>query len=105
MTDHSHRRQLLQHRLSDLDRRLHAIDAELDSHQFKDWEDLAVEREDDEVLERLGQSGQAEIDQISAALARMDLGEYGECVACGAEISAARLDLLPATPFCKGCAR
>jgi RNA polymerase-binding transcription factor DksA len=105
MTDHTQRRADLERRLADLDRRLHQIDSELDSHQSKDWDELAVEREDDEVLEQLGQSGQAEIEQIKAALARMEAGEYGVCVRCGAEISEARLDLLPATPFCKTCAR
>ena len=105
MTDHTQRRADLERRLADLDRRLHQIDSELDSHQSKDWDELAVEREDDEVLEQLGQSSQAEIEQIKAALARMEAGEYGVCVKCGAEISEARLDLLPATPFCKTCAR
>ncbi len=104
MTDHTRRRAELEQRLADLDARLHGIEDELDSHQSKDWEDSATEREDEEVLERLGLSGQAEIQQIKAALSRLEDGEYGYCVTCGAEISAARLDLLPATPFCKKCA-
>lgn len=105
MTNLTRRRAELERRLAELDQRLHKIDDELDSHQSKDWEELAVEREDEEVLEGLGHSGQAEIEQIKAAMARMDAGEYGYCMSCGAEISEARLDLLPATPFCKRCAR
>ena len=105
MTDLSHRRAQLMKRLADLDVRLHEIEAELDSHQSKDWEELATEREGDEVLERLGVSGQAEIQQIKAALKRMDDGEYGFCVSCGSAISAERLDLLPFTPFCRRCAK
>jgi RNA polymerase-binding transcription factor DksA len=105
MTDLAARRAQLEQRLSDLDQRLHVIEDELDSHQSKDWEELATEREGDEVLEGLGVSGQAEMQQIKAALARMDQGEYGACVTCGAEIAAKRLDLLPFTPFCQGCAR
>ncbi|NKX44732.1 TraR/DksA family transcriptional regulator [Roseicyclus persicicus] len=105
MTDLAIRRAQLEDRLAFLDARLHEIDAELDSHQSKDWEELATEREGDEVLERLGQSGQSEIAQIRAALARMDAGEYGVCVTCGADISEERLDLLPYTPFCRSCAR
>lgn len=42
---------------------------------------------------------------IDAAFARLAQDEYGFCTICGAEISAARLDLLPATPFCKRCAQ
>ena len=104
MTDLKDRRAQLEQRLADLDARLHEIEDELDSHQSKDWEELATEREGDEVLESLGVSGQAEIDQIKAALVRMDAGEYGVCVKCGNEIREARLDLLPFTPFCATCA-
>jgi len=104
MTDLMERRKQLETRLADLDTRLHEIEDELDSHQSKDWEELATEREGDEVLEGLGVSGQAEMQQIKAALARMDAGDYGYCVKCGAEISAARLDILPFTPFCAKCA-
>lgn len=91
-------------RLAQLQGRLANIEAELDSHDSKDWEDLATEREGDEVLERLGQGGQAEIRMIEAALARMEAGDYGHCAKCGAEIGDARLDVLPYTPFCRECA-
>ena len=105
MPDLAIRRTQLEERLAYLDARLRELDAELDSHQSKDWEELATEREGDETLERLGQAGEAEIAQIRAALGRMDAGEYGVCVTCGDEISEERLDLLPFTPFCRRCAR
>jgi RNA polymerase-binding transcription factor DksA len=105
MTDLATRRAQLEDRLAFLAARLHEIDAELDSHQSKDWEELATEREGDEVLERLGQSGQSEIAMIRAALDRMAADEYGFCVKCGDAISEDRLDLLPYTPFCRRCAR
>ncbi len=95
----------LNKRLSELDVKLHAIDDELDSHQAKDWEELAVEREEDEVLEGIGTSGLAEIEQIRAALGRIADGSYGFCVKCGDEIAQDRLDVLPATPFCRHCAQ
>ncbi|KPQ13585.1 MAG: transcriptional regulator, TraR/DksA family [Rhodobacteraceae bacterium HLUCCO18] len=104
MTDLAQRRQQLEDRLTVLDERLHEIGDELESHQSKDWEELATEREGDEVLEQLGLSAQEEIVRIRAALKRMDEGEYGFCTKCGAEISEARLDLLPWTPFCRLCA-
>jgi RNA polymerase-binding transcription factor DksA len=105
MTHLATRRAQLDERLAFLVDRLRDLDAELDSHQSKDWEELATEREGDEVLEKLGQSGQAEIAQIKAALSRMDAGDYGICVTCGDAISEERLDLLPYTPFCRKCAR
>ena len=105
MTDLATRRVQLEDRLAALDARLRALDAELDSHQSKDWEELATEREGDEVLEKLGQSGEVEMARIRAALARMAAGTYGVCVTCGSEISSERLDLLPYTPFCRTCAK
>lgn len=104
MIDLAQRKKALIARLRELDTRLHNIEDELDSHQAKDWEDLATEREEDEVLERIGVDGIAEIERIRNSLARIDDGTYGVCVTCGDEISAKRLDILPATPFCATCA-
>lgn len=84
--------------------RLALIEGELESHQDPDWEEMAVERESDEVLEATGLSGQHDLRQIEAALHRIELGEYGLCVKCGAEIEEERLNALPATPFCCTCA-
>ena len=98
------RKAALEKRLTELGARLEAIEEELDSHQNRDWEELATEREGDEVLEDLGQAGQLEIRQIEAALARIAEGDYGFCTKCGAEIGEERLDLLPHTPFCRHCA-
>jgi RNA polymerase-binding transcription factor DksA len=100
----SQRKIQLETRLRDLLARLTTIDAELESHQSKDWEDLATEREADEVLEGMGLSGQQEIRQIEAALGRIASGDYGVCATCGDQISEERLDVLPFTPFCRNCA-
>lgn len=89
---------------SDLTTRLAAIEAELESHQDPDWEDLATKREDDEVLEASGLAGQQELRQIGAALQRVEDGTYGTCAKCGGYISEARLNSLPYTPFCRDCA-
>ncbi|WP_420360019.1 TraR/DksA family transcriptional regulator [Agrobacterium vitis] len=64
----------------------------------------AIESENDEVLESLGQAGENELRGIEAALARMEAGSYGRCVTCDAAIAPERLALLPATPFCQDCA-
>ena len=104
MTPVEDRRKALLNRLAELDGRLHAIEAELDAEHSKDWDDAAVEREGDEVLEHLGQAGQDEIRRIRAALQRIRDGEYGYCAKCGEEIAAERLDVLPDTPLCRNCA-
>lgn len=98
------RKAQLEARLEALEEKLREIDAELDSHQSRDWEELAVERESDEVLEGEGRAGKVEMTAIRAALARIDDGTYGACVKCGEDISEARLDLIPHTPFCASCA-
>lgn len=99
------RRATLEQRLVELGVRLEAIEDELDSHLNPDWQELATEREGDEVLEATGNAGLAEITRIRAALRRIDAGSYGECVRCGAPISEARLDVLPWTPLCRSCAK
>ncbi|CUH52732.1 TraR/DksA family transcriptional regulator [Shimia sp. R11_0] len=104
MKDHAPRKAALLKRLSELDRRLHAIEAELDAPHSKDWDEAAVEHEGDEVLEGLGQSGQEEIRRIQAALQRLRDGDYGDCVKCGEEIAEARLNVLPDAPLCSACA-
>lgn len=104
MKDLVTRRRELLARQDDLTGRLQGIEDELDSHNAQDWEDLATERETDEVLEGIGVSGQLELRMIEAALKRMDEGEYGFCVKCGAEIGEDRLDAVPYTPHCRNCA-
>jgi len=104
MTSIDDRIAALRTRQQDLQARMSSIESELEGHDAKDFEDMATEREGDEVLEDMGQSAQQELRMIEAALARADEGEYGFCVRCGAEIDEGRLDILPATPFCATCA-
>ncbi len=104
MTSVTKRRTELEARRAQLLERLEGIEAELDSHTAKDWEESATEHEDDEVLEGIGLSGQQELRMIDAALQRVEAGEYGICVKCGAEIGEDRLAVLPYTPFCRSCA-
>ena len=42
--------------------------------------------------------------RITAALARIDEGEFGYCLECGDEIAARRIELDPAAPLCIACA-
>lgn len=104
MTDFAARKSQLEARLAALTDRLGAIETELQSHDEKDWEELATAREGDEVLESIGVGSQEEMRAINAALLRIEAGSYGVCLRCGGNISEARLDLLPFTPFCKDCA-
>lgn len=103
MSHHKQKLALL-NRLRELGLRLDGIGDALEAPHSKDWEEAAVEREDEEVLERLGHSGQAEVARIRNALSKMASGDYGYCAKCGDEISQQRLDILPDAPNCVKCA-
>ncbi|RWU09297.1 hypothetical protein EGC76_08855 [Pseudidiomarina gelatinasegens] len=49
------------------------------------------------------QAGTRRADHCEAALQRMRSGEYGYCVECGEEISAARLAAKPEVALCVDC--
>lgn len=97
-------KQVLMARRAKLAGDMFEIEDQLDDPPSKDWEDRASERQGDEVLEALGNSDRDEVRRIDAALARIQAGTYGTCQKCGDPILQARLELLPATPFCKLCA-
>jgi RNA polymerase-binding transcription factor DksA len=45
------------------------------------------------------------LEQINAALERIDDGKFGRCTNCNAAISEERLNALPYTPLCTKCAQ
>lgn len=47
----------------------------------------------------------AERARVTAALRRINAGDYGYCLNCDAEIDARRLEVDPAAPLCLDCAR
>jgi DnaK suppressor protein len=104
MADFSEVRRGLEQRLRDLDRRVSRIEGDLRQPGNRDWDEKAIETENDEVLERLGQSETREIDAIRRALARLDAGTYGTCERCGDPIGAPRLRALPYATACIECA-
>ena len=95
------RKAQLDARLEELKARARRMKRELLSHQDPDWEDAALEQENEEVLEGLKGQARQEIQVIAFALQRIGQGTYGVCQTCGKAIDEARLDLLPATAFCK----
>ncbi len=68
-----------------------------------DFEEQAVERENDEVLVALDSAIRAEVAQIEKTLARLDNGEYGVCEVCGDPITPKRLEALPHAARCVVC--
>ena len=41
-----------------------------------------------------------QLSEVNEALQRIEEGTYGNCVTCGEEIGEARLEAMPATPYC-----
>ena len=69
-----------------------------------DFAEQAVERENDEVVDRLELATAADLQQLRMALERLDAGLYGVCGHCGGRIEAGRLRVLPQATTCAGCA-
>lgn len=70
--------------------------------------DLTGQSDVDSILEReLAEASAARareaIEDIDDALARMDVGAYGVCSACGGPIAAERLEVLPHARLCIRC--
>jgi len=89
----------------DATRRISAIDRDIRHEGMSaDWAEQATERENDEVLESLGNSAGQELIMINSALKRIDAGDYFRCSLCGEDIPLERLELLPFSPHCVSCA-
>ncbi len=70
----------------------------------KDFEEQAIERQNEEVLTALDNSLNEELEQIDEALYRIGNGMYGNCANCGNEINERRLLAVPHTSLCIDCA-
>ena len=90
-------------RKDELDQRLQHIEQDLDQPRSHDIEDRATEREDDEVMETMGNAGLVEIEAIDAALERINAGTFGTCVDCGEPVSKERLNIMPTATKCRKC--
>ena len=103
--DTKHYRQILLDLKRDVSNRIQAIDRDIRHEGMSaDWNEQAIERENDEVLEALGSNSEEELLMINSALQRIDDGSYFHCSKCGEMIPQARLDLLPYTAHCVDCA-
>jgi RNA polymerase-binding protein DksA len=105
MEAHPAVRQKLTERYAEMRGRLERINRDSDEPLDADFEEQAVERENDEALVALDRSIRAEMAQIEKALARLNKGEYGVCEGCGDPITLKRLEALPYAARCVACER
>ncbi|WP_447954341.1 TraR/DksA family transcriptional regulator [Sphingopyxis chilensis] len=94
----------LEARLATLGARVERIEEAQREPLDEDLSEQAVAREDDEALDGVERAAIEDIARIRQALAKLDAGTYGLCVACGEAIAEARLDALPTATRCINCA-
>jgi len=107
MSDHQESKSLLLAKKEEIEERLRRTDKHIhhrDEPLSADFAEQASEMENFEVLVALDKEGKEELEQINAALTRIENGHYDECSACGANISKKRLEAIPYTAYCLDCA-
>ncbi|MDH3748615.1 MAG: TraR/DksA family transcriptional regulator [Gammaproteobacteria bacterium] len=102
---HADVRAKLEAKKQELEARLERITANLRRGYHADSKERAKELEDSEVVDALGNEARNEIAKISAALRRIDAGDFGICMQCGVNISPKRLEAYPYARECIDCAR
>ena len=66
--------------------------------------DLGTDSFEQQVAFSLLENEEQILKEIATALDRIKQGTFGRCEACGKEIPAERLEVLPYARFCVGCA-
>ena len=84
-------------------RRTLSGDIHVDPDDFPDEMDIASSEVTLQFAGRLREREQGLLSKIDAALAKIDSGEYGECVSCGEAIGVARLKARPVAERCIEC--
>ena len=97
-------REELEQKKTELENRLDRITANVRRTLDSDSKERAKQLEDREVVDALGNEAREELAKISAALQRMDSGNYGLCTKCAAQISGDRINAYPYANECIDCA-
>jgi RNA polymerase-binding transcription factor len=94
----------LEQRLAAMQARLTSIKKDVTQEHSGDSAEQAQERENDEVVDAIGNETRQSLHDIQVALDRIADGTYGECEACGEDIGEARLTVIPEATRCVKCA-
>ena len=94
----------LEEKLATLQSRLANIKKDVTQAHSGDSAEQAQERENDEVVDAIGNETAQSIRDLQAALVRLEEGTYGQCQNCGADIAEARLEAIPEARHCLKCA-
>ena len=104
MTDRTALRRQFEDELRALTSRLKSIERDIQAPKSADWEEQAVDSENDEVLDALDVATREKILGLRSAVEKLDAGTYGACESCGKAISAGRLEALAWASHCVNCA-
>ena len=94
----------LKARRDDLLVRLESVKKDVTAEHSADWSEQAQERQNDEVIQAIGNESRDELKKVSLALERIAKDEYTQCSACGGDIALERLKAVPYTSLCIACA-
>jgi len=83
---------------------LHSPDTAADEHHV-DVLDASADNARVEVSAAVQAAARQALDDIEAALHRMETGRYGHCAVCDADIPVDRLLAIPQAPLCMNCQR
>lgn len=86
-----------------LQRHNQAAAQEAEQSQLADWRDMAAQHEAAWVLDRLAEREQRELEDIDAALDRLNRGTFGRCQRCGGPVTMQRIDAVPEARQCIRC--
>jgi RNA polymerase-binding transcription factor DksA len=94
----------LEERLALLTRRLEGIKKDVTQSHSGDSSEQAQERENDEVVDAIGNETRQSLREVRAALDRIADETYGICEKCRGNIPLGRLQALPEATRCLKCA-
>ncbi len=103
--DYDVQKEELERRLATLQARLASIKRDVTQEHSGDSAEQAQERENDEVVDAIGNETALSIRGVQAALERIAQGTYGVCDSCGEDIGEARLEVVPEATRCVKCAQ
>ena len=103
-SNHSAIEAALRDKREELQDRLNRITSDIRSGLHRDTEEQAVELENAQVLDALGNETRSELSKVNHALDRLQKNEYGICTVCRKPIAEARLAANLYADMCLRCA-
>ena len=89
----------------ELSKRINAIGSDFKKGRSQDFAEQATESENEQVLDGIRHEANLELQQVNAAITRLENDNYGICSRCDNPISSERLNALPYVQTCINCAQ